>query len=98
MSLNIPSPEAHELAAELARLTGESMTKAVTEAIRERLERKRRERDRDNMVANAMAIARQVASFPRRDRRFCGKTATELTATLLMTRAGSTRVRAAQGA
>jgi hypothetical protein len=37
MSLNIKNPEAHELAAELARLTGESMTKAVTEAIRERL-------------------------------------------------------------
>lgn len=44
MSLNIKSREAHELAAELARLTGESMTKAVTEALRERLERKRRER------------------------------------------------------
>ena len=32
MSLNIKSPKAHALAAELARLTGESMTKAVTEA------------------------------------------------------------------
>ena len=72
MSLNIKSPEAHELAAQLARLTGESMTKAVTEAIRERLERKRRERDRDTMVANAMAIARQVASYPRQDRRSHG--------------------------
>ena len=39
MSLNIKSPEAHELAAELARLTGESMTKAVTQALRDRLER-----------------------------------------------------------
>ena len=48
MSLNIKSPEAHQLAAELARLTGESMTKAVTEAIRERLERKQRDRDRDS--------------------------------------------------
>ena len=48
MSLNIKSREAHELAAELARLTGESMTKAVTEALRERLERKRREHDRES--------------------------------------------------
>jgi len=32
------------LAQELARLTGESMTAAVTEAVRERLERVRRER------------------------------------------------------
>ena len=44
----------------------------MTEAIRERLERKRRERDRDTMVANAMAIARQVASYPRKDRRSHG--------------------------
>ena len=62
-------PEAHRLAAELARLTGESMTKAVTEAIRERLERKRRERDREKIVAEAMAIARRVRSYPRTDRR-----------------------------
>ena len=42
MSLNIKSPEAHALAAELARLTGESMTKRSREAIRERLEREQR--------------------------------------------------------
>jgi antitoxin VapB len=65
-SLNIKSAEAHELAAELARLTGESMTKAVTEAIRERLQR---ERNREKMVAEAMAIARRVATYPRKDRR-----------------------------
>jgi antitoxin VapB len=69
MSLNVKSTEAHKLAAELARLTGESMTKAVTEALRERLERKRRERDRERMVAEAMAIARRVGAYPRRDRR-----------------------------
>jgi len=44
MSLNIKSEEAHRLAQELARLTGESMTAAVTEAVRERLDRVRRER------------------------------------------------------
>lgn len=69
MSLNIKSSEAHELAGELARLTGESMTKAVTEAIRERLERERRRRDKEKLVAEAMAIARRVASYPREDRR-----------------------------
>jgi antitoxin VapB len=37
MSLNIKSEEAHRLARELARLTGESMTAAVTEAVRQRL-------------------------------------------------------------
>jgi antitoxin VapB len=73
MSLNIKNPEAHELATELARLTGESMTKAVTEAIRERLERMRRERDQERVVAEAMAIARRVAGYPRKDRRSHGE-------------------------
>ena len=43
MSLNIKNPEAHRLARELAEATGESMTSAVTEALRERLERVRGE-------------------------------------------------------
>ena len=69
MSLNIKSPEAHELAAELARLTGESLTRAVIEALRERLERKQRQRDRGKIVAEALTIARRVARYPRHDRR-----------------------------
>jgi len=69
MSLNIKSPEAHELAAELARLTGESMTKAVTEAIRERLDREKRKRDEDKLFAELMEIAEQCAAYPRRDDR-----------------------------
>jgi antitoxin VapB len=44
MSLNIKNKEAHRLAQELAKLTGESMAEAVTKAVRERLERARRER------------------------------------------------------
>jgi len=69
MSLYIKGQEAHDLAAALARLTGESMTKAVTEAIRERLEREQRRRDQEKVVAGAMAIARHCASYPRRDHR-----------------------------
>jgi antitoxin VapB len=41
MSLNIKSAEAHKLARQLARLTGENMTEAVTKAVRERLARLR---------------------------------------------------------
>ena len=37
MSLNIKNPEAHALAARLAERTGETMTEAVTTALRERL-------------------------------------------------------------
>ena len=44
MSLNIKNEETHQLARELAALTGESMTGAITVALRERLERERHER------------------------------------------------------
>ncbi|MDR7420650.1 MAG: type II toxin-antitoxin system VapB family antitoxin [Armatimonadota bacterium] len=47
MSLNIKNKEAHRLAHELASATGESLTTAVTEAIRERLARVRRRDDAD---------------------------------------------------
>lgn len=39
MSLNIKNKDAHRLATQLAKLTGESLTEAVTQALRERLER-----------------------------------------------------------
>lgn len=45
MSLNIKNDDAHRLAQELAALTGESMATAVTEAIRDRLDRVHREQD-----------------------------------------------------
>ena len=44
MAINIKSEETQKLTRELARLTGESMTTAVTEAVRERLERVKRTR------------------------------------------------------
>jgi antitoxin VapB len=39
MSMNIKNPEAHRLAREITAITGESVTEAVTVALRERLER-----------------------------------------------------------
>ena len=39
MTMNIKSSEAHRMARELAQLTGESLTEAVTVAIQERLQR-----------------------------------------------------------
>jgi antitoxin VapB len=41
MSLNLKNQETHRLARELAEMTGESLTTAVTVALRERLERLR---------------------------------------------------------
>jgi antitoxin VapB len=43
MALNIKNDRTQKLARELAKLTGESMTAAVTEAVRERLNRVRDE-------------------------------------------------------
>ena len=45
------------------------MTKAVTEAIRERLERERRKRDEEKLFAELMEIAEQCAADPRGDDR-----------------------------
>ncbi|MGH9516595.1 MAG: type II toxin-antitoxin system VapB family antitoxin [Terriglobales bacterium] len=39
MSLNIKNEEAHRLAQKLAEVTGQSMSTAVTEALREKLDR-----------------------------------------------------------
>ena len=58
MSLNIKNAEAHRMAKQLARATGESMTVAVSEAIRERLERVRRKSEKDP-VERIMKIARE---------------------------------------
>jgi len=41
MALNIKNQETYRLVEELAKLTGENMTEAVTEAVRERLDRVR---------------------------------------------------------
>lgn len=42
MALSIKTEEADRLARELSRLTGETMTEAVTKSLRERLERERK--------------------------------------------------------
>lgn len=62
MSLNIKNPEAHKLAQALARETGETMTDAVTEALRERLERARNRRKPEAKAAELLAIGRRCAS------------------------------------
>ena len=41
MAINIKNEKTQKLAKELAKLTGESMTAAITEAVRERLDRMR---------------------------------------------------------
>jgi antitoxin VapB len=60
MSLNIKNEEAHRLAQQLAKLTGESMATAVTEAVRERLDRVRRKRG-TGTAERILKIARECA-------------------------------------
>jgi antitoxin VapB len=75
--LHINDPAARQLATELSQLTGETVSEAVTEALRERLERKRvvtaapREgldrnttRSREGLAERLMEIGRQAASRP----------------------------------
>ncbi|HLX98972.1 MAG TPA: type II toxin-antitoxin system VapB family antitoxin [Roseiarcus sp.] len=50
MSLNIKNPEAHALAERLARLTGETLTEAVTKALRERMARVEEKPDFDEAL------------------------------------------------
>ncbi|HYE50415.1 MAG TPA: type II toxin-antitoxin system VapB family antitoxin [Azospirillaceae bacterium] len=62
MHLNIKNDEAHRLASELASLTGESLTAAVTSALRERLERERRRRG--GVAARLLEIGARYAALP----------------------------------
>ena len=57
MSLNIKNAETYRLVKELADETGESMTAAVTEAVRERLGRIRAERSDDQEASFQRARA-----------------------------------------
>jgi antitoxin VapB len=58
--LNIKSEDGYRLATELAALTGESLTTAVTEALRDRLEREQRARDRAHKLARLTALAAEI--------------------------------------
>lgn len=62
MSLNIKDPEAHELAQLLAEATGETMTKAVTIALKERLSRVRRAKKAKATLEEVHAIAKRFQS------------------------------------
>ena len=64
MSLNIKSERTHQLVRELVAVTGESMTTAVTEAVRERLERLRK-RENGSLADRLLAIGRDCASHLR---------------------------------
>jgi antitoxin VapB len=61
MSMNIKNKEANQLARQLSKLTGESLTTAVTEAVRERLDRVRGEHGVD-LAERLLLIGRDCAA------------------------------------
>ena len=69
MALNIRNPETERLAADLARLTGETKTEAVTNALRDRLLRLRRERSKRSLADDLDEIGNHCASLPVLDSR-----------------------------
>ncbi len=69
MALNIKDPEADRLARDLAKTTGESLTTAVTVALRERLERVRGAAAGASLADELNAIAVRCGSLPLLDDR-----------------------------
>lgn len=68
MALRVDSEEADRLARQLSAITGESLTVAVTLALRERLERVNRPQDPARREA-LRAIRQRAAQLPQLDRR-----------------------------
>ena len=64
MSLNIKNPEAHALATRLAQKTGETLTDAVTTALRERLERLERTAEFDERRYQALKAFGEGQPWP----------------------------------
>ena len=69
MQLNIKNDEIYRLAAELADLTGETLTDTVTIALRERLDRVKRRRGKRSLVDELDEIALHCAALPVLDAR-----------------------------
>lgn len=63
MALSIKSEEADRLARDLAATTGESLTDAVTVALRERLDRERSRRATD-VIHRLRRLSEEVRSLP----------------------------------
>ena len=69
MPLNIRNKQAEELAGALAKLTGETKTEAVTQALRERLQRVGRARAKRRLADELDEIAVHCSALPVLDRR-----------------------------
>jgi antitoxin VapB len=69
MPLSIKNPETEELAREVSKETGESLTDAITNSLRDRLQRLRGRRHARNLVQEVDDILRRVDALPTLDDR-----------------------------
>ena len=76
MPLSIKDPEADRLARELAVKTGQTITQAVTGALREQLAREERKAEDNTLVEDILEIARRFSARavldPRSDEEILG--------------------------
>jgi antitoxin VapB len=61
MALNIKNEDTCALVEELAKLTGESKTEAITHAVRDRLERAKHSKKKQGVAQRLLEIGRETA-------------------------------------
>ena len=64
MSINIKNAEAEQLARLVAREADETVTEAITQALKERLAKLRGRRTADHRLDRVLELARQAAALP----------------------------------
>ena len=69
MALSIQNSKADKLAREVAALSGETITQAITRALEERLERIRGRRIAADTAAEILKISKRCSQLPDRDAR-----------------------------
>ena len=67
MPISIKNPEAEKLAREISKETGESLTTAITNALRDRLQRLRGRRHARSLAQEVDDILRRVDALPTLD-------------------------------
>ena len=69
MALSIRNPKAEKLARELAAESGENITRAITQALEEKLQRLRGRATAIDIAEEIIRISKRCSKIPDRDRR-----------------------------
>ena len=69
MALSIRNAKAEKLARELAAESGETITRAITQALKERLERLRGRSTTTDLVEDILRISKRCSEIPDQDKR-----------------------------